>query len=223
VNQSTTIDWDGIFTLSLTIVIGIASVGLPFAIAVAWVLAIGLNTKTGPATDALVVFGKRLVHDLPDADYRARIHTAVQLATDRPGSRIVILGGQTGSARLTEAAAGERLMRTLSGTYELAITLEQASGDTLTNLRNVRDLLTELSPREPLTLISNRYHLARVGQMAASLGLTHRLCAAEDISCALRSTPSYRWLLEGFYVAWFTTGKQWARLTRNQRMLARVT
>ncbi len=111
-NQSTTIDWDGVFTLSLTILIGIVSVGLPFAIAVVMGLAIGLNTKTGPATDALVVFGKRLVHDLPDADYRARLHTAVQLATDRPGSRIVILGGQTGSARLTEAAAGERLMRT---------------------------------------------------------------------------------------------------------------
>ena len=219
---STTLDWDAVFTLSLTILIGIVCVGLPFAIAVAWVMTTGLTTKTGPATDALVVFGKRLVQDLPDADYRARLHTAVELTADRPQSRIVILGGQTASARLTEAAAGERLMRSLATTRDLAITLEQASGDTLTNLRNVRDLLTELAPREPLTLISNRYHLARVGQMATSLGLTHRLCAAEGVSCALRSTPSYRWLLEGFYVAWFATGKLWAQLTRNRRMLARV-
>ena len=222
-NHSTTIDWDGVFTLALTVFINIVSVGLPFAIAVVWVVAIGLSTKTSPATDALVVFGKRLVHDLPDADYRVRLNTAVELATDRPGSRIVILGGRTGSAQLTEAAAGERLMRSLAGTHELTITLEQASADTLTNLRNVRDLLTEFAPREPLTLISNRYHLARVGQMATSLGLTHRLCPAEGVWCALRSTPSYRWLLEGFYVAWFATGKQWARLTRNRRMLARVT
>ena len=222
-HQAKTIDWDGIFTLALTILIGLVGFGLPFVMAAVWVMAIGLYTKTGPATDAMVVFGKRLVHDLPDADYRARLHTAVELAAARPGSRIIILGGRTGSARLTEAAAGERLIRGLGGTHELPITLEQASGDTLTNLRNVRELLTGLAPQEPLTLISNRYHLARVGQMAASLGVKHHLCPAEGIACALRTTPTYRWLLEGFYIAWFATGKLWARLTRNRRMLARVT
>jgi hypothetical protein len=72
-------------------------------------------------------------------------------------------------------------------------------------------------------LITNRYHLARVAQMADSLSLPHHSCAAEGIGAALRPSWLARWPLEAFYVTWFATGKLWARLTGNQRMLARVT
>jgi len=216
------IDRDGLGTLALTVAAGTVSAGLPFLAALLWVLWVGLRAAADAGSGLLVVFGKRLVDDGPDADYRARLATAARLSAGGTGRRILILGGRTGRARLTEAGAGERLLRALPGGEALDIGLEQASGDTLTNLRNLRALLAGADPR-PVTLITNRYHLARVGQMAASLGLAHRLCAADDIRTALRPAALARWPLEAFYVTWFATGKLWAGMTRNRRMLARVT
>jgi uncharacterized SAM-binding protein YcdF (DUF218 family) len=224
VSTSGAIDRDEIGTFALTCLVGVTALGIPFLIALARVLAVGLRTKskTKSPTGVLVVFGKRLVDDRPDRDYRARLETAARLATESSG-RILILGGRTGGAHITEAKAGELLLRDLPCCDQRRIVLEQTSRDTLTNLRNVRELLAENASREPLTLISNRYHLARVGQMASSLGLRHRLCAAEDVITALRPSSLHRWPIEGFFVAWFATGKAWARLTRNRRMVARVT
>jgi len=71
------------------------------------------------------------------------------------------------------------------------------------------------------TLVSSRSHLARIGMIATSLGIPHRLWPAED-----RFAPNAANLLalstEAFYVLWFATGRGWARITRNRRMLARV-
>jgi uncharacterized SAM-binding protein YcdF (DUF218 family) len=216
------IDWDGIGTFALTVLAGTATAGLPFVAAFLWVLWVGLRAKGDPGSGLLVVFGKRLVNDEPDADYRARLVTAARLAAGRTDQCILILGGRTGGARLTEAEAGERLLRSLPGGAAFDIGLEQDSADTLTNLRNLRQLLASAHPR-PVTFITNRYHLARVSQTAGSLGLAHGLCAAEGGSAALRPAALGRWPLEAFYVTWFATGKLWAAVTRNQRMLARVT
>ena len=217
-----TIDRDEIGTLALTVLVGVAAAGLPFLVAFARVLGVGLRAKTEGGTGVIVVFGKRLVDNRADADYRARLETAARIATSSSG-RILILGGRTGGARITEAEAGEQMLRSFPGGVGLRITLEQTSQDTLTNLRHAREIMAESESSEPLTLVSNRYHLARVGQMATSLGLRYRLCAAEDVAGALRPSSLHRWPLEGFYVAWFATGKAWARLTRNRRMVARVT
>ncbi|MEA3640605.1 MAG: YdcF family protein [Lamprobacter sp.] len=216
------IDWDGLGTFALTLVLVAATAGLPLLIAAARVLNVGLKTVKDPDSDLLVVFGKRLVEDRPDRDYCDRLKTAARLASGRPQHSILILGGRTGDASLSEAEAGAQLLRMLPGGAMLNIGLEQASADTLTNLRNLRELLAGAEP-QPLTLITNRYHLARVVQMADSLSLPHRPCAAEGIGAALRPSWLARWPLEAFYVTWFTTGKLWARLTGNQRMLARVT
>lgn len=216
------IDWDGLGTFTLTLVLVVATAGLPLLIAAARVLKIGLGTAKDPESDLLVVFGKRLVEDRPDRDYRARLTMAARLAAGRPQHRILILGGRTRDASLSEAEAGAQLLRTLPGGAILNIGLEQASADTLTNLHNLRELLAGAEP-PPLTLITNRYHLARVAQMANSLNLPNQPCAAEDIGAVLRPSWLARWPLEAFYVTWFATGKLWARLTGNQRMLARVT
>lgn len=216
------IDWDGVGTFAMTVLVGFAFAGLPFVISGFWVLGKGLGARNDTGSDLLVVFGKRLAGDRPDGDYQARLRTAARLAAGRPGHRILILGGHTGGGRLTEAAAGEALLRDLPDGGVLNIGREEASVDTLTNLRNVRDMLRGSDPL-PLTLITNRYHLARVGQMAGSLGLPHHCCAAEGIRSALRPSALVRWPMEAFYVTWFATGKLWATLTRNRRMLARVT
>lgn len=220
--QGQDLDRDGLFTFALTVAVGIATAGLAFAAALLWVLWIGLRTPADARGDVLLVFGKRLVDGAPDGDYRARLQTAARLFRAGGGAHILILGGRTGDAEITEADAGARLLRSLPGGETLHLSLERASGDTLTNLRNVRALLAG-KPREPVVLITNRYHLARVGQMAGSLGLVFRRCAADSAAASLRLAALWRWPLEAFYVTWFATGKGWARLTRNRRMLSRVT
>jgi uncharacterized SAM-binding protein YcdF (DUF218 family) len=222
------IDWDGLATFGLTVAVVLAGLGLPLLFTTARVLAIGLGarhrtTASLPPSPMLVVFGKRLIRGRPDADYRARLTATARLMADHPGCRILVLGGCTGMATISEAEAGARLLRRAPGAAACRIDLEQASVNTLTNLRNVRTLLAHEEARGPLLLISNRYHLARVGQMAGSLGLAHQLRAAEGIAAALGPATLWRWPLEGFYSIWFATGKRWAILTRNRRMLARVT
>jgi uncharacterized SAM-binding protein YcdF (DUF218 family) len=216
------LDRDGIVTLALTILLAVATAGLPFLASAIKVLRSGLSAHCDIGNALLIVFGKRLVNGQPDGDYRARLSTAARLASGRPDHRILILGGHTGDAPQSEAEAGESLLRSLPGGSRLNVALEQASGDTLTNLRNLRQMLGEQGAH-PLTLITNRYHLARVSQMASSLGLPHNLCPAEGVRTALRLAALPRWTLEVFYVTWFATGKLWAVLTGNRRMLDRVT
>lgn len=216
------IDWDFLGTIGLTILVGIVTAGLPFLISGFWVLVEGLRAQANPGGDLMVVFGKRLVNDHPDADYRTRLEAAARLANSRPGHHIWILGGYTGNAQLTEAAAGVALLRSMPGGNAFKVSLEEQSRDTLTNLRNFRAHLAGNVP-QTLTLITNRYHLARVGLMARSLGLPHEGCAAEVIGSAMIPSLLVRLPMESFFVTWFVTGKLWATMTRNGRMLNRVT
>jgi uncharacterized SAM-binding protein YcdF (DUF218 family) len=218
----TSTDRDGLGTFALTVAVTAALAGIPLAVALLWVLWVGLRTCDSATCDLLVVFGKRLRDDNVDDDYRARLETAARLAAGCRRHRILILGGRTGLSPISEAEAGRRLLRSLPGGGALNIVLEQESDDTLSNLRRLRGLLTD-AERHSLTLITNRYHLARVGQIAGSLGLGYRCCAAGDRCGSLRPRALPRWLLEAFFVLWFATGKLWATTTGNRRMLARVT
>jgi hypothetical protein len=73
-----------------------------------------------------------------------------------------------------------------------------------------------------VTLLSNRYHLARCALFARQLGFNWELCAAE---------PEWRWhpraLLhvagEAAFVCWSDIGSRWARLIGHRRMLSKVT
>ena len=99
--------------------------------------------------------------------------------------------------------------------------IESQSRDTLQNLRNARLLLGE-GMRTRVTLLSNRYHLARCALFARQLGFDWELCAAE---ARLRMGPATLWRLAGeaAYVCWIDLGTRWARLIGNRRMLERVT
>lgn len=224
-DQSGRLDWDALLTLALAILVLLLSAGLLLCCAMIWVLYVGLRTGSGPAEwDWLVVPGKRLVDGQPDGDFQTRLLAAGRLAKDQPASRILILGGRTGGASISEAKAGEQwLRRHWPEGGGLDIDLEQGSDSTLMNLRHTRRLLHAPNAPSGVTLVSNRYHLARLGLIAASLGLQSQLCAAEGRAAGLRGTSVQHWPLEAFFVCWFLTGKLWARLIRSRRMLDRVT
>jgi uncharacterized SAM-binding protein YcdF (DUF218 family) len=216
-------DWDALLTFTLTLLISLGTLGIANLLALSRVVSTArvrlAEIETGRL---LLVPGKRLVDGRPDGDFEYRLRRAAELSAHQPNHRILILGGVTGNAPVSEAAAGARFIRSLPDGESLHVELESTSRDTLTNLRNVRDMLRYRPDATDVILISNRYHLARIGLIADSLGIAHRLCPAED-RCGNALTLWPVLLRESFFYLWFVVGKGWAILTRNRRMLERVT
>lgn len=170
--------------------------------------------------DCLLLFGKHAPDGRVDRDFAARLDRAALLWRQRQSLPMVLLGGGApGQASEAEVARAELLARGLA--VDAPLQLESASRDTPQNLRNARALLGD-GVRRRVTLLSNRYHLARCALFARQLGFDWELCAAEP---ALRLGP--RTLLrlagEAAYVCWADLGTRWARLIGARRMLARVT
>jgi len=168
----------------------------------------------------LLVFGRRLdANREPEADYAARLQRALDAIAGNHAQKIMLLGGASG-ANISEAAAGLDWLRAHDLPPDIDVMLEQASIDSLENLRHARSLLG--APLPPVALISSRYHLARCLALARVLGFPAIACAAE---------PRLRWsfrtarriALEAGYLMWLQTGSAWARLIGNRRMLERVT
>jgi uncharacterized SAM-binding protein YcdF (DUF218 family) len=171
------------------------------------------------APGCLLVFGKRLSAGVADADLRARIARAHRLRQDGGTSMLVLLGGAVGDEP-SEAAVARDLLRDLGGDERCPLLLEEASGDTLENLRHARALLDARGIAE-VTLLSNRYHLARCALLARSIGLAHRLCAAEERwQPAVGTWPTL--IKEAGLSLWLDAGIRWARLTGHRRMLSRL-
>jgi len=171
------------------------------------------------AAATLLLFGKRLDGGAIDADYTARLTRILTLIREQPYA-VLLLGGHTG-AGLSEAAAALQWLQQHGLPAEADVRCEDASTDTLENLRNARDLLgPDASVR--MALVSSRYHLPRCLLLARSLGLDAEIVAAE---------PRLRWsaalflrlVLEASYCLWLDVGRRWARLIGHRRMVERVT
>lgn len=168
------------------------------------------------ALATVLVPGVRLRDGEVGMDFRLRLERALALHAAGAGT-LVLLGGITGRSGVSEAAKGAEYLAA-RGVPPAVMRLEEGSRHTLENLRHARELLGTASA---VTIVSNRYHLARLGVMAEGLGLAHSLCAAE---------PQWRWsaavtgrlLLEAFYVHWYLTGRHWARLVRDRASEARI-
>jgi uncharacterized SAM-binding protein YcdF (DUF218 family) len=170
--------------------------------------------------DCLLLFGKHAPQGRVDDDFAARLDRAAMLWSERPARRLVLLGGgANGEPTEAEIAQRELLARGLSP--DAPLQLESRSRDTLQNLRNARLMLGE-AVRDRVTLLSNRYHLARCALFARQLGFDVELCAAEA-RLPMKPRVLLRLAGEAAYVCWADIGTRWARLIGNDRMLARVT
>jgi len=169
-------------------------------------------------TEARIVLvpGVRLQQGEVGTDYRCRLERALELRAQGAGT-LVLLGGVTSSGSVSEAARGREYLCS-RGAAESELLLEERSRHTLENLRYARELL---GTSTPVTIVSNRYHLARLGVMATGLGMPHHLCAAE---AQWRWSPALAWhlLREAFYIHWYLAGDQWARLVRDRASQARI-
>lgn len=170
--------------------------------------------------ECVLLFGKNAPGGRIDHDFATRLDRAVSLWRVSPPRHLVLLGGgATGERSEAEVARDALLARGVAP--DVPMQLESHSRDTLQNLRNARTLLGE-TMRTRVTLLSNRYHLARCALFARQLGFDWELCAAEP---SLRLGPTTLWRLvgEAAYVCWIDIGTRWARLIGHRRMLARVT
>lgn len=166
----------------------------------------------------LLLFGKRLDNGRIDTDFATRINRLHTLLQEDPRRPALLLGGHTG-AGLSEAAAALASLQQLGLPEGTSLSCEDASTDTLENLRNARELLAGTGCR--VALISNRYHLPRCLLLARSLGFEAEVVAAEP-QLSWRPAVLVRIALEASYVLWFDVGRRWARLIGNRRMYSRV-
>ncbi|AXK73048.1 YdcF family protein [Lysobacter sp. TY2-98] len=214
-------DRDVLLTGIVTLAACVLSAGLVYLAYLVHVVRTALRAPCAPEQGAhLLLFGKHAPRGRIDTDFAARLDRAAQLWRERPSQHLVLLGGGA-QGELSEAEIARRELFARGLAPDTPLQLESGSRDTLQNLRNARQMLGD-AVVERVTLLSNRYHLARCALFARQLGFDVELCAAEP---RLRLTP--RMLLrlagEAAYICWADIGTRWARFVRSERMLARVT
>lgn len=218
------IDYDGLFTLILTLLLIFLTLFIPVVVVYLRALRMA-RAEPGPiaGVEHIFVFGKKLINGSIDDEYRRRLDSAHDLIMNNPQNRLILLGGPSREGGLSEAQAGLDYLRSRGIDREYRVELEERSRNTLENLRHAQQILfPDGAESTSIVLITNRYHLARSALFANSLGFKPVLHPAET------RFPASLWdwgklLKEAFYMFWFQTGKSWARMIRNQRMLDRVT
>ena len=193
---------NGLKMLLISLLLIVCSVGLSLLWSLVWTLRAAARQSVEPAQpDVYVVPGKHLLANMPDAEFLQRLQRVSVLWQKMPKT-IYLLGGKTSGNSITEAAAAQSVLLE-NGVAVINIRLEQRSQHTLENLQFVNHMVAE---GQELALISNRYHLPRLGLMAAGLGMTAQLIAAEDV-VELGPSTWRRWLMEAFYNHWYFVGR----------------
>jgi len=211
----------GLTTYLLACFSSVMAVGLP----VLWCLRQVLKASTGdplPIADAILVLGRKLEKDDLTPVFKARLRHASNLWRKGNSPRILVTGGITGNASLSEAEAGRAWLLDQGLPSEATLT-EDRSQHTLENLFWVREQL-HTQGWQTLILVSDPLHLARAKAMALGLGMNAALSPATDAPPAPGS-PAWWWraLLESFLLHWYYTGVTYSRLIGSRKQLARVT
>lgn len=211
----------GLASFLLAFISGAVLIGTP----VWWGLRRVLRDASGDPlvpSDLILVLGRRLARDRPTDVFLARLSHAAELWRQGLAPRILVTGGLTGSATVSEAEAGRTWLLALGVPAE-AVLVEDQSQHTLENLFQVRDTLRS-EGWETLILVSDGLHLARAGALARGLGLQVRRAAAPG-SPPLPGSLAWasRALLESFFLHWYHTGMIYSRLIGSRRQLDRVT
>ena len=217
-------DADVLHAAAVTLLAVLLSAGLVW---IGYIVHVWRTARRAPTLLAgrwvVLVFGRQLIDDEPEHDYRHRLARALALLRAGMARRVLLLGGYSGGAR-SEAQAGHAWLQRQGLPADARVELEQESVDSLENLRHARGLLqggdrAEVLP--PVALLTSRYHLARCRLLARRLGFDGHPVAAED---TLPCTPRYLALLltEASYLMWIDLGVRWAHLIGHRRMAARI-
>lgn len=213
------IDTDGYLMLFLSVCIVVATAGISYAYYFRKTYLFAKDAKINCENDkTLCVLGKKLLNDEPDGEYLLRLERARIILDVDEKAEVMLLGGKTGLAKISEAFAGkEYLIKNKIKTSR--VYLEEKSRNTLENFSNAKTLLK--NKNKGIVVISNRYHLARAKQLAKGLGLGVEVCAAED-KLNLDIVTVVKLLIEALHMHWYSIGRYYAHMTKNNRMIERV-
>ncbi|MFC1748979.1 YdcF family protein [Pseudomonadota bacterium] len=218
------IGWDGLAMLAVSNVIVFASMGITLLLLLGYVLRIAVKAPAAVKPMGCVVIpGKCLKRGAPDAEFIRRLDRVAAVYNtpmlERAEIKIFVLGGVTDGNTVSESSVGQRYLQQL-GVPPACVVLEDKSNNTLENFRFAKALINSEEMGEAV-VVSSRYHLARCGVMAKSLGIPYELCAAEAYF-----SPGPRNLLnialEAYRLHWYFCGRYWAMITRNKKMLAKL-
>lgn len=217
--QENKTDFDGYITLVLSALLVAATAGISYLYYLKEIFQTARLTPSRCNDDVMLcVLGKKLINNKPDNEYIARLERACSTLMASDKTQVMLLGGKTGKAEISEALAGKDYLLT-NNIDENRIYLEEASRNTLENIKNARSLLKKKN--KEIVIVSNRYHLARVKKMTQGFGINAEICAAENnLDYSLVSIAKL--LMETFHMHWYMTGKHYAHLTNNKRMLDRI-
>lgn len=217
--QDNKTDIDGYAMLALSLLLMTATAGLSYLYYFKKVFTTAKNVTHHCDKDVTIfVLGKKLINDQPDEEYLQRLERAQVLLTKDEKPAVIILGGKTGNATITEAYAGKYFLEQ-NDVEASRIKLEEASRNTLENIKNAITLLKDKNNK--IVIVTNRYHLLRAKEMAQGFGLNVDLCAAEE-NFKLNPSSVLKLMVESLHIHWYATGRFYARLTNNQRMLDRI-
>lgn len=215
-------DGDILIAAAVTLVALVASLGLLYVAHLVRVWRVATRSPLQAAAPrTLLVFGRKLVDGQPEADFVGRLDRARANAFEGFAPQVLLLGGRSDGGTVSEAEAGQQWLQGAGWPASVPLLLEQESVDSLENLRHARDILRREGRVPSVALVTSRYHLARCLYLARRLAFDAIPVAAEA------SFPGgYRYVrrmaLEAGYLMWIDTGYRWARLTGNQRVVARL-
>ncbi len=222
-DQSDT-DYDGLLMLGVSVSVILFSAGLSWLWHAHKVWRYAIFTTAAPnsalESDKMLVFGKRLNANKPDADFQSRLRRAVTLCQQNNVQYMFLLGGAIKPNVISEARAGWRWLQNQLPPH-VNVVLEERSRNTLENLRNIRSDLRQRNLALEVVLVSSRYHLYRCLLISQGLGFKVHLVAAEpNLSCQLNV---YRKIAsEAFLSHWYNTGFFVSKLLKRRRILAKI-
>jgi uncharacterized SAM-binding protein YcdF (DUF218 family) len=211
----------GLVSFALTCLSVVLLLGLPLVWRLIQVLRGAREDAPAPA-DAILVLGRRLEEDRPTPVFLARLAHAESLWRKGLAPRVIVAGGLTGRASLSEAEAGQAWLAA-RGLPAEALFAEGQSQHTLENLFFVRETLRAEGWRT-LLLVSDPLHLARATALAEGLGLDTRRAPAFACPPARGSLGWWKRAgFEAFLLHWYRTGLLYSRVIGSGRQLERVT
>lgn len=213
------IDVDGYSMLLLSLVIMLSTAGISYLFFLKKIFSTARKTPIECDKNAVVcVLGKKLLNNKPDDEYVSRLNRVSCILKNDEQSQTILLGGHTGDASISEALAGKKFLLE-NNIHSSRINLEEASINTLENLKNAMVLIKE--KEQAIFIVTNRYHLERAKIMAEGFGLKVDLCAAEE-RLNINASSLFKLIIEALHVHWYICGHYYAHLTNNNRIIKRV-
>lgn len=192
----------GDLALWVSLVIILLSAGLSLLVALLWTL--WRAARCHPAHehyDYILVPGKRLRHGRPDTDFSSRLATAAQL-WQRQRVPVYVSGGCFDGSGTSEAEAGVQQLLA-QGVARDSLVAEQLAANSYENFALLANSLRDYRCG---AVVSNRYHLPRLGLLAADLQLAIDTVPAET-ALQLAASSWLRWLQEAFYNHWLLVAR----------------